>query len=241
MGIIKLNTRDVFELKTHLLISGCTGSGKSVTMRKCINSLIAESCNNLFYMIDLKRVELSQYKELPQLQALALDFESAIDVLETCNKLMYDRYKLLEIHNATNCKDLNLKEVYICIDEIAELTSVLEVKQKKKAISLLSSLARLGRASGLHLIIATQYPTKSVLPMQLLMNVDYRICMRTATPQGSCVVLNYYGAEKLTKKGEYILHTPDKFEDVHGLCYYDSPQKTEYLTLYRKAQYLKLI
>ena len=179
--MIKLNDQISFELRTHMLIAGCTGSGKSTALKRVIDSLIL-SHDTIFIMIDLKRIELGQYKDLSTLlYSVAKDEINAIDVLEKAVDMMELRYKLLDqsIDNINNFKTL-----YICIDEIAELTANIDKSIAKESTALISKIARLGRACKIHLIVATQYPTRQVLSMQVLMNLDYRLCLEDGNKTG---------------------------------------------------------
>lgn len=218
--MIELNNQVSFELKTHMLIAGCTGSGKSTALKRVIDSLIL-SKNTCFIMIDLKRIELGQYKDLSTLlYSVAKDEISAIDVLEKAVDMMELRYKLLD-ESMDNIK--NFRTLYICIDEIAELTANINKDIAKESTALISKIARLGRACKIHLIVATQYPTKQVLSMQILMNLDYRLCLKTATKQGSRVVLdNSMAFDRLFNVGDAILNVPMLYNMVKLHINYDS-------------------
>ena len=219
--MIKLNDQVFFELKTHMLIAGCTGSGKSTALKRVIDSLILTH-DTIFIMIDLKRIELGQYKDLSTLlYSVAKDEISAIDVLEKAVNMMELRYKLLD-EDMSNID--GFKSLYICIDEIAELTANIDKSIAKESTALISKIARLGRACKIHLIVATQYPTKQVLSMQVLMNLDYRLCLKTATKQGSRVVLdNSMAFDRLYNVGDAILNVPMLYNMLKLHINYDSP------------------
>lgn len=219
--MIELNNQVSFELKTHMLIAGCTGSGKSTALKRVIDSLIL-SKNTSFIMIDLKRIELNIYATLKSLLLpIAKDEMSALDALEKACNEMDRRYKLIDQND--NCIN-QFRALYVCVDEIAELTQSLNKDVTKECTLLLSRLARLGRACKIHLIVATQYPTKQVLSMQVLMNLDYRLCLKTATKQGSRVVLdNSMAFDRLYNVGDAILNVPMLYNMLKLHINYDSP------------------
>lgn len=218
--MIQLNNDIKFELKTHMLIAGCTGSGKSTALKRVIDSLI-QSHDTIFVMIDLKRIELSIYQPLKTLlYPVAKDEISAIDLLEKVADMMELRYKMID-DNKDNLS--TFKSLYICIDEIAELTASINKSIAKKSTALISKIARLGRACKIHLIVATQYPTRQVLSMQVLMNLDYRLCLKTATKQGSRVVLdNTMAFDRLYNIGDAILNVSMIYNMVKLHINYDS-------------------
>jgi S-DNA-T family DNA segregation ATPase FtsK/SpoIIIE len=219
--MIELNNDVCFELKTHMLIAGCTGSGKSTALKRVIDSLIL-SKNTSFIMIDLKRIELNIYASLKSLLLpIAKDEMSALDALEKACNEMDRRYKLIDQND--NCID-QFRALYVCVDEIAELTQSINKDVAKECTLLLSRLARLGRACKIHLIVATQYPTRQVLSMQVLMNLDYRLCLKTATKQGSRVVLdNSMAFDRLFNVGDAILNVPMLYNMLKLHINYDSP------------------
>ena len=219
MAYAFLNEVCGFELKTHFLIAGCTGSGKSTAMHTIIDNLIRQP-NNDFLMVDLKRVELSMYKSYYRLlKPVAVNEESALSVLHYAVDLMNERYEKIE--NGADIKNMN--DVFICIDEIAELTQCLDTKKSKVLTGLLSKIARLGRAAKIHLIVATQYPTSKVLPMQLLMNIDNRLCLKTASRQGSRVVIESSDAAYIEGPGIGLLKLSTSFDLIRvNVDYHDS-------------------
>lgn len=228
---VYFNNVDWFELKTHLLIAGATGSGKSTAMKTIIDYMIKYNTGK-FVMIDLKRIELNEYQGLKSLLLpIAKDEKQALKTLKKVSNEMERRYYLLENGYVNNFKDM-----FLCIDEIAELTSTLDRQNKKEFIFYLSKLARLGRAAGIHLIVATQYPTRAVLPMQLLMNIDNRFCLRTANKQGSRVVLENGIASELNRPGLGYLKTSTDFDlKLINVEYHSSDVRKRLITNYNKS------
>lgn len=228
---VYFNNVDWFELKTHLLIAGATGSGKSTAMKTIIDYMIKYNTGK-FVMIDLKRIELNEYQGLKSLLLpIAKDEKQALKTLKKVSNEMERRYYLLENGYVNNFKDM-----FLCIDEIAELTSTLDRQNKKEFIFYLSKLARLGRAAGIHLIVATQYPTRAVLPMQLLMNIDNRFCLRTANKQGSRVVLENGIASELNRPGIGYLKTSTDFDlKLINVEYHSSETRKRLVTNYNKS------
>ena len=101
-------------------------------------------------------------------------------------------------------------EIYVIIDEFADLMTT----QKREALPILCRLAQLGRAAGIHLIVATQRPTRDIINGQIKVNIDSRIALRCPTAQDSRNILNYSGAELLPKYGKGFYLTPDTMRPV---------------------------
>lgn len=194
----------------HLLVAGATGAGKSVCLNSIILSLIQsrtpeELC---LIMIDPKRVEFSPYAELPHLvHPIIYDTETATTVLNNVVNHMYERYDLLKAHGLRDCKGATLKscpKIVIIIDELSSL--MLQAKQEtEKAIEL---IAALGRACGIHLIVATQSPSSKIITGRIKANIPTRIAFRTSSITDSKVILDYGGAEKLQGKGDALFLSP---------------------------------
>ncbi len=197
----------------HLLIAGATGSGKSVCLNTLINSLLFRATPNRLrlLMIDTKRVELSAYEGLPHLYApIAKDGTSAVSMIAELNQLMRRRQEMMEAAGITDIVNSDYPRIFLIIDELADLI----LMKKDEVEPLLITIAQLGRAAGIHLILATQRPTVNVVTGLLKANVPCRIALQTASIRDSVTILDHKGAEQLTGRGDAILKTPDKVEET---------------------------
>ena len=116
------------------------------------------------------------------------------------------RYKRMAAHRVKNAAEMGLPSVVVMIDELADLI----ILGKKPVETAIVRIAQLGRAAGVHLIVATQQPTVNVVTGLIKANIPCRIALKTATVSNSMVILDGKGAEKLTGKGDALLKLPDK-------------------------------
>jgi DNA segregation ATPase FtsK/SpoIIIE-like protein len=187
----------------HLLIAGSTGSGKSVLINSLIYTALYKSPNHCrFVLIDPKRVELIDYKPLPHTIAYASEPHNIAAALVSAVELMEQRYKRMQ---AARIKQSTEADIFIIIDEFADLM----VTQKKQCLPLLIRLAQLGRAAHIHLIAATQRPTKDIVNGQIKVNMDSRVALRCPTGQDSRNIINIKGAESLPRYGYGYYLTPE--------------------------------
>ena len=198
----------------HLLIAGATGSGKSVCINSVITSLLltCQPDGVRMLMIDPKRVELTPFKGIPHLVGPVItDTDEVLAALRAVQNEMLRRYKLMEEVAARNIETYNKKAsvpvpfLVIIVDELADLmmAAAYEVEQA------LVRLAQLGRATGIHLILATQRPSVNVVTGLLKANVPARIAFAVASQVDSRVILDSVGAEKLLGKGDMLLLSSD--------------------------------
>lgn len=191
---------DTLDNMPHLLVAGSTGSGKSVFMH---NAIICLSMSPVvFTMIDLKRVELSIYNGLPFMSRPVInDARSAVDALQYEVREMESRYKLMQRENVRNYKQLSkpLAARVIVIDELADL--MLNRETRKDIEFCIVKIAQLGRAAGMHLIVATQRPDTTVITGLIKANIPARLAFRTSSAVDSRVI-GVKGAETLTGKGD---------------------------------------
>lgn len=194
----------------HWLVSGSTGSGKSVFMNNTICYIL-----NRFYkeietcFIDLKQVEFSTYSDLStNMCNVATNYQNAINTLDNLINIMnsrYNKYKRCKCKSIKeyNAKYKNNKDKYIfCfIDELAEL-----IQQNKKEVeNRLCRLLQLGRASGIHLIVATQRPSADIVSGLLKNNFTTKIAFKVGNMYDSKTAINQKGAENLKGKGDGLL------------------------------------
>lgn len=216
----------------HLLIAGQTGSGKSV----CINTIIA----SLLYrtspedvrliLIDPKVVELQGYNVVPHLLIPVIsDPAKATGALNWAVAEMMDRYHKLEKKKVKNIEEYNaalepgeekMARIVIVIDELADLM----MATKKAVEESITRLSQLARASGIHLIVATQRPTVQVVTGVIKTNIPSRIAFAVSSGTDSRIILDQVGAEKLLGKGDmFVSPTGKPLTRVQG-CFLDTPE-----------------
>ncbi len=196
----------------HLLIAGTTGSGKSVCVNAIINSIIANNSPDTvkFIMIDPKRVELTGYNGVPHLVApVVVELERTIGVLRWVTTEMDARYKKFSRAGARNIVDYNsildpdlapMPYIVVIIDELADLM-MMAPDDTERAITRIAALAR---ATGIHLVIATQRPSVDVVTGLIKANCPARIAFAVAGSVDSRVILDQPGAERLLGKGDML-------------------------------------
>ena len=203
----------------HLLIAGTTGSGKSV----CVNGIIAclllqNTPDDLrLVMIDPKRVELTGYNGVPHLAApVVVDMDRVIGTLQWALREMDNRYKLFAGAGARNIIEYNKKMrrdpnaqklpyIVIIIDELADLM-MLAPEDTERSIT---RLAQMARATGIHMVIATQRPSVDVVTGLIKANFPARIAFAVASSTDSRVILDSTGAERLLGQGDMLFQSPD--------------------------------
>ena len=179
----------------HLLIAGSTGSGKSVLINSIIYQLLLQSPSKVkLVLIDPKRVELIDYKKLPHTLKYETEIEGILQALGGLINLMEARYKSMQRQGLKKSTD---SDIYVIIDEYADL-----VIQARKIIERnIIRLSQLGRAASIHLIIATQRPTRDIVTGALKVNLDSRVALRVPSPVDSRNILDVKGAEDLPLYG----------------------------------------
>ena len=201
----------------HVLIAGTTGSGKSVCTNSLIVSLLYKSTPDevRFIMVDPKMVELAPYNGIPHLLIpVVTDPKKAAGALQWAVYEMMKRYKLFSENgvkdlagfNALAGRSQELKKmptVVVVIDELADLMLV-AAKEVEESIC---RVAQMGRAAGMHLVIATQRPSSDVITGLMKANIPSRIAFAVASSLESRIILDTTGAEKLVGKGD-MLYAP---------------------------------
>lgn len=199
--------------KSHVLIGGATGSGKSVLLNGLMWTMLAYApCQKRFILIDPKRVELIDYKNLPHTMAYASEPDEIITTLEKTVQLMESRFKEMQRQRV---KEFKGDHVYVIIDEFADLMTT----NKRQTEKLLCRIAQLGRAAHIHLILATQRPTSDIISGQIKVNIDTRIALRCPTARDSKNIIDTNGAELLPKFGQCLLRDSADLS-LHKVPYY---------------------
>ncbi len=227
----------------HLLIAGATGSGKSVCMNTLILSLACKLSPERvrLLLIDPKRVELTPYNGLPHLMTpVVVDPEESVRALKGIIGEMNRRYRRMEELGVRNIEGYHrhpqaleaMPYLVIAVDELADLmmTSSHEVEQT------LTRLAQLGRATGIHLIVATQRPSVNVVTGLIKANIPSRISFAVVSQVDSRTILDAAGAEKLLGRGDMLFLSGDtpKPQRVQGA--FVSDKETETLMDYWREQ-----
>lgn len=204
----------------HMLVAGATGSGKSVCLNTIIASLLFKATPDevKLLMIDPKRVELSVYDGIPHLLApVVTDTKEAGGYLRWVAEEMDNRYKLLEETGVRHIDRYNslcmsgklpdedatpLPYIVVIIDELGDLMLVAQ----KDVEDVVSQLAFMARAAGIHLVVATQRPSTDVVTGIIKMNIPSRIAFAVPSQVDSRVILDMGGAERLLGRGDMLFY-----------------------------------
>ncbi len=216
----------------HLLIAGTTGSGKSVGVNAMILSLLYKNPPDQLklVMIDPKMVEFSIYADIPHLLTpIITDPKKAIGALQSVAKEMEHRYSLMSEYKVKTIDSYNEQApnngveafpyLIVVIDELADLM----MTGGKEAEFPIARIAQMGRASGLHLIVATQRPSVDVVTGLIKTNLPSRVSFRVGTKIDSKVILDTDGAQSLLGRGDMLFTPPG----TNGLVRLHAPFATE--------------
>ena len=195
----------------HLLIAGATGSGKTVCLNSIICCLLLYNAPNevSFIMIDPKRVELTPYNSIPHLATpVIVDINKALSILRWLNQEMDRRYRELAKAGARNIEDYNRNKrgdesfpyLVLIIDELADIM----MAGFDEVEHTLCRLAQLARATGIHLVVATQRPSVDVVTGLIKANFPTRISFAVTSQVDSRTILDSGGAEKLLGRGDML-------------------------------------
>ncbi|MEZ0395139.1 MAG: DNA translocase FtsK 4TM domain-containing protein [Anaerolineales bacterium] len=202
----------------HLLIAGTTGSGKSV----CVNAILTcfllhNTPDDLrLILVDPKRVELTGYNGVPHLLApVVVEIERVVGALQWMTREMDNRYHKFAEIGARNIQDYNarmaaqggkrLPQLVVVIDELADLMMIAPDETERT----ITRLAQLARATGIHVVIATQRPSVDVVTGLIKANFPARIAFAVASNTDSRVILDQPGAERLLGRGDMLFQAPD--------------------------------
>lgn len=199
----------------HILIAGETGSGKSVCINSLITSILFKATPDEVKMIliDPKVVELSVFKTIPHLLVpVVTDPKKAAGALHWAVSEMTSRYKLFADRGARNLTRFNeiadqdeedrLPRIVVIIDELAELM----MATPREVEDSICRIAQLGRAAGIHLVVATQRPSVNVITGVIKANISSRIAFKVNSGVDSRTILDKNGAEKLLRNGDMLYH-----------------------------------
>ncbi len=210
----------------HLLIAGATGSGKSVCINTIIGSLLYQftPAELQLVMIDPKRVELATYAEVPHLRLpVVTEMDKVVGALKWVVLEMERRYKLFAQHGVRNLEGYNnwaagnthtveqpLPFMVVIIDELADMMMTAAEEVEKK----LCRLAQLARATGIHLVVATQRPSVDVVTGLIKANFPTRVAFAVSSQTDSRVILDQAGAEKLLGRGDALYTPPEAMKPI---------------------------
>ncbi|MCP5099111.1 MAG: DNA translocase FtsK [Chloroflexi bacterium] len=236
----------------HLLIAGTTGSGKSV----CVNGIIAclllqNSPDTLkLVMVDPKRVELTGYNGIPHLAApVIVEIDKVIGTLQWALREMDNRYKMFAEIGARNITDFNKKVrrhskydplpyIVIIIDELADLM-MLSPEDTERSVT---RLAQLARATGMHMVIATQRPSVDVVTGLIKANFPARVAFAVSSGTDSRVILDSTGAERLLGQGDMLFQSPDAAAPVRSQgCFVSDEELAKLIAYWQRARRFNMI
>ncbi|BCX14516.1 MAG: DNA translocase FtsK [Patescibacteria group bacterium] len=226
----------------HVLIAGQTGSGKSVCINTFLASLLFRTSPSevKLVLVDPKRVEMTHYVDIPHLLTpVVTNLEEIVSVLKWVLDEMERRYKKFAEVGVRNIDGYNemsgfqaLPYIVLVIDELAEvmLFSPVEVEEK------IARIAQMSRATGIHMVLATQRPSVDVITGLIKANIPCRIAFAVASQVDSRVIIDSPGAEKLLGKGDMLYLPPEQAKPIRIQGAFVSDKEITNLTTYLKNQ-----
>ncbi len=220
----------------HLLIAGATGSGKSICMNVFLTSLLYQNAPHelKFILIDPKRVELMPYDGIPHLLTPVItEAERALQALRWAVAEMGRRLHRCSDAGVRNLEEYNEKQteeeniiprVVIVVDELADL---MMRQYRRDTEMMISRIAQMARAAGIHLVIATQRPSVDVITGLIKANIPTRIAFRTVSAVDSRTIIDGIGAEDLLGKGDMLYMTASTPKPLRIQGIYVSTKETE--------------
>jgi len=230
----------------HLLIAGTTGSGKSVCINAIIAALLLQNTPDdlTFLMVDPKRVELTGYNTIPHLLSkVVVEMERVASTLQWVLREMDGRYRRFSEVRATHIRDYNervaprlgekqLPYIVVVIDELADLMMMAPQESERS----ICRIAQMARATGIHLVIATQRPSVDVVTGLIKANFPARIAFNVASSVDSRVILDMPGAEQLLGQGDMLFLRPDAPTPLRLQGAFVSDEELRRLVQYWKGQ-----
>ena len=201
--------REIIKRQHHTLIAGCSGSGKSVVEHILLYTMMESSpYDNLFVLIDTKRVELIDFKDAPHTVKYTDDVNEVPFILKKVQEIMDARFQRMQ---AQRLKKTNEPTLWIVFDEYYDIVSQLK---KSDYLPILNRLSSAGRAAGICIILCTQRCTRDVISGMIQGNFAVMLGLRTRTAQDSRNILGMNGCEKLPKYGKGILQIDGINQDI---------------------------
>ncbi len=227
----------------HLLVGGSTNSGKSVCLNVIISSILYRATPRevKFVMIDPKRVELSLYDGIPHLLSPVIkDVKQAAGIFRSVLKEMEERYdrfarlgtRNIEGFNSRVPPDERLPFIVVVVDELADLM----MQQGPEVETSICRIAQLARATGIHLVIATQRPSVDVITGTIKANISSRIAFAVATQIDSRTIIDMPGADRLIGRGDMLYMPIDAAKPLRVQGCYVGERETEELVKYLRNQ-----
>ena len=229
----------------HLLIAGTTGSGKSVCVNSILTSMLLFNTPDQLrlVLVDPKRVELTGYNGIPHLLApVVVETERVVGALQWMTREMDKRYHEFSQVGARNISDYNARIeakggkkypfLVIVIDELADLMMIAPDETERT----ITRLAQLARATGIHMILATQRPSVDVVTGLIKANFPARIAFAVASGTDSRVILDQPGAERLLGRGDMLYQAPDAPSAARLQGVFVSDNETARLTEFWRMQ-----
>ena len=233
----------------HLLIAGATGSGKSVCLNSTIASLLMNSTPEdlKFIMIDPKRVELIAWTGIPHLMApVVTESEKAVEILKWLVQEMDNRYtKLAQVRSqnieAYNRNNKVMKQMHYLVGVVDELADLM-IAKGDEVEPLLCRVAQMGRAVGIHMIVATQRPSVDVITGLIKANFPTRISFAVTSLVDSRTILDAAGAEKLLGRGDMLYLPQDIAKPIRLQGCFSSVEEIDRLvTCWRDQSFAKKV
>jgi len=227
----------------HVLIAGATGSGKSVTINSFLCSILfrASPQEVKLILIDPKRIELSDYNNIPHLLTpVIVEPKKVVSALKWATHLMVERYKQLEKIPGVKTIDqynehaglASMPSIVIVVDELADIM----LTARKEVEASIARLAQMARAVGIHLVVATQRPSVNVITGVIKANIPARIACKVSSVTDSRVILDTPGAEKLIGRGDMLYVSPNSSKPVRVQGTFVSNDEILNLIQYLKSQ-----
>lgn len=231
----------------HLMIAGSTGSGKSVMINDLLTSLLYRNspADLKLILVDPKRVELNLYNDIPHLLTpVIVDPEKCISALKWAVAEMERRYRLLADLGKRNIQEYNQAKkeegmpfIVVVIDELADLMAI----AAHDVEGVIVRLAQMARATGIHLVLATQRPSVDVITGLIKANIPARVAFTVASQVDSRTILDQAGAEKLLGRGDMLFASPEHIKPrrIQGAFMSEKETRaiTDYLREARQPQY----
>lgn len=213
----------------HMLVAGCTGSGKSIFLHSCIASLLLKNENIELYLADPKGgSEFGFYSKIPSVHTLT-SFNAAVGALKYLCDEVENRYRVFAANGvrdieSANKKGLNYSPIVFICDEFADLMETAKINGVNIE-SYVVKIAQKARACGIHLIIATQYPIVKYVTGAIKANIPVRVALKVNSVTESRVMLDRKGAEKLIGHGDMLFLGNGAFEAIRIQgCYVDESE-----------------